>query len=217
MKGTFGYFAPEYAIVGRASIESDVFSFGVVLLELITGRQPILRSAGKEESLVVWATPRLRDSRRVMTELADPQLKGNFPEDEVHIMANLAKECLLLDPDNRPTMSEVVLILSSISRTRSRRRRYIQLCLFQEPEDAEKTRQASWRRFPPHNSLPRGTDYNPRVENEDKSVDTISTEYMKSLILLTSKGESWHASDEDMVDLSEPRLESFSMTNINFP
>lgn len=66
-----------------------------------------------------------------MTELADPQLKGNFPEDEVHIMANLAKECLLLDPDKRPTMSEVVLILSSITRTRSRRRRYIQLCLFQ--------------------------------------------------------------------------------------
>ncbi|XP_058773978.1 receptor-like serine/threonine-protein kinase NCRK [Vicia villosa] len=217
MKGTFGYFAPEYAIVGRASIESDVFSFGVVLLELITGRQPILRSAGKEESLVVWATPLLRDSRRVMTELADPQLKGNFPEDEVHIMANLAKECLLLDPDNRPTMSEVVLILSSISRTRSRRRRYIQLCLFQEPEEEEKPRQASWRRFPHHNSLPRGTDYNLRVENEDKNVDTISTEYMKSLILLTSKGESWHASEEDMVDLSEPRLESFSMTNINFP
>lgn len=55
MQGTFGYFAPEYAIVGRASLKSDVFSFGVVLLELISGRQPIYRSENKgEESLVIW-------------------------------------------------------------------------------------------------------------------------------------------------------------------
>jgi len=63
--------------------------------------------------------------------LVDPQLKGNFPEEEVQIMAYLAKECLLLDPDTRPTMSEVVQILLSISPGKSRRRRNIPASLFQ--------------------------------------------------------------------------------------
>lgn len=57
MLGTFGYFAPEYAIVGKASLKSDVFSFGVVILELITGRQPIRKAPNKpDESLVIWVS-----------------------------------------------------------------------------------------------------------------------------------------------------------------
>ncbi|XP_027340351.1 receptor-like serine/threonine-protein kinase NCRK isoform X1 [Abrus precatorius] len=217
MHGTFGYFAPEYAIVGRASLESDVFSFGVVLLELISGRQPILKSAGKEESLVIWAATRLQDNRRVITELADPQLKGNFPEEEMQIMAFLAKECLLLDPDTRPTMSEVVQVLSSISPGKSRRRINIPMSIFQEPEDAEKQRQAPSSRFLAHNLLPLGVDHNFHVGNENKDVYIASLGHMESLILSTSKGESLHASEDEMVDLTEPRFESFFMTNVNFP
>ena len=68
--------------------------------------------------------PRLLDSRRVITELADPDLNGNFPEEEMQIMAYLAKECLLLDPDARPNMSEVVQILSTISPERSKRKNF---------------------------------------------------------------------------------------------
>ncbi|KAL1345470.1 receptor-like serine/threonine-protein kinase NCRK isoform X1 [Arachis hypogaea] len=217
MQGTFGYFAPEYAIVGRASLESDVFSFGVVLLELISGQQPILRSAGREESLVIWATPLLQDSRRLITELIDPRLKGNFPEEEVKVMAYLAKECLLLDPDTRPTMSEVVQILSSISPGKSRRRISIPLSLFQESEDAEKARQASSSaRFAYCNFMSQDTENNLHVVgNENENVDAFSTKYMESLILLTSKiPESWHASEEEMVDLTEPRFESFSLMTL---
>ncbi|KAK7272161.1 hypothetical protein RJT34_28592 [Clitoria ternatea] len=217
MHGTFGYFAPEYAIFGRASPESDVFSFGVVLLELISGRQPILKSAGKEESLVIWASSRLQDSRRVIMELVDPRLKGNFPVEEVHIMAYLAKECLLLDPDTRPTMSEVVQILSSISPGKSRRRINIPVSLFQEPEDTEKQRHAPSSRFPASNSLPVGIYHNLHAGNENKDVHAVSTEQMESFLLSTSKCESSHASKDEMEDLTEPRFESFFMKNVDFP
>lgn len=125
VEGTFGYFAPEYSIVGKGSLKSDVFSFGVVLLELISGRTPIFSVTDKrDESLVIWAAPRLQNSKRVISELPDPHLKGNFPEEEMHIVAYLAKECLLLDPESRPTMSEVVQILSTIAPDLSRRRRF---------------------------------------------------------------------------------------------
>lgn len=67
------------------------------------------------------ATPRLHDSRRIISELADRNLDGKFPEEEMQIMAYLAKECLLLDPEARPTMGEVVQILSTIAPKRSRR------------------------------------------------------------------------------------------------
>lgn len=67
------------------------------------------------------ATPRLLDSKRVILELPDPRLKGNFLEEEMQVMAYLAKECLLLDPDSRPTMTEVVQILSTIAPDKSKR------------------------------------------------------------------------------------------------
>lgn len=125
MLGTFGYFAPEYAIVGKASLKSDVFSFGVVVLELITGRPPIHKSSTTraDESLVIWATSRLRDSTLVVTELPDPTLQGKFPAEEMQIMAHLARECLQWDPESRPTMTEVVHILSTISPIHGAKRR----------------------------------------------------------------------------------------------
>ncbi|CAB4282761.1 unnamed protein product [Prunus armeniaca] len=215
MQGTFGYFAPEYAIVGRASLKSDVFSFGVVLLELITGRKPIHKSSSKgEESLVIWATPRLLDSRRVITELADPDLAGNFPEEEMQIMAFLAKECLLLDPDARPNMSEVVQILSTIVPERSKRRNF-PVNLFQHMgtdghKDAEELRRARSSKGSVRCSLPLDIDRNLCAE---RRTDTVSDNYMERLILLTSNARSWRASDDETVDLTEPRFESFCLAN----
>lgn len=219
MQGTFGYFAPEYAIVGRASLKSDVFSFGVVLLELISGRKPIHRSSSKgEESLVIWATPCLQDSKRVITELPDPDLNGKFPEEEMQIMAYLAKECLLLDPDARPTMSEVVQILSSIAPERSKRRG-MPVNLFQQvgmggPKEAEELRRGSSGKSAVRCSLPLDIDRNLCVE---RGGDIVSDNFMERLILLTSKARSWRASDDETVDLTEPRFEAFSVANAKPP
>ncbi|KAF8039846.1 hypothetical protein BT93_B2152 [Corymbia citriodora subsp. variegata] len=230
MQGTFGYFAPEYAIVGRASLKSDVFSFGVVLLELITGRQPIQKSTSRgEESLVIWATPRLQDSSRVISELPDPRLKGNFPEEEMYIMAYLAKECLLLDPDSRPTMSEVVQILSTIAPDKSRMRN-IQASLSQWSSTSRKSDSITeipgelvnssidtegLKNIVPNGlsspcSLPVDVRQDPWVANNEND---ISSNHVERLILLSSKARSWRSREDDLVDLVEPRFESFCLAN----
>ncbi|KAI3722037.1 hypothetical protein L2E82_33061 [Cichorium intybus] len=206
MQGTFGYFAPEYAIVGRASLMSDVFSFGVVLLELISGRHPIYKSQDKgEESLVIWATPLLQDSRRVSKELPDPRLKGNFEEEELQVMAYLAKECLLLDPDARPTMSEVVQILLTIAPEKSKRRNF-SIDRYQDYTirmDRELRPTSSSRSFSSQSSL--------LVHTHENEPVTDSPENVKQVVLPATDGED----DEVTVDLTEPRFESFCVLNIS--
>ncbi|KAH7836716.1 hypothetical protein Vadar_004733 [Vaccinium darrowii] len=204
MQGTFGYFAPEYAIVGRASLKSDVFSFGVVLLELICGRQPIHKTTNKgEESLVIWATPRLLDTRRVIKELPDPQLQGNFPEEEIRVMAYLAKECLLLDPDSRPSMSEVVQILSTIAPEKSRRQNFplhlypSSTLLIEDDIDIERAEKQT-------ESPVEAEALKRVVSSNGKEVNTFSAEHIDRLILLSSKPKSWRSQDDEAVDLTEP-------------
>eukprot|EP00249_Psilotum_nudum_P032063 c47206_g1_i1 orf=545-2827(+) len=114
MLGTFGYFAPEYAMMGRATVKSDVFSFGVVLLELITGRQPVDKSLPPgRESLVFWAFPLLQDKKAVR-ELVDPAMNDDFPVDDMFKMTQLACACLQTDPEARPTMTLVMQILATM-------------------------------------------------------------------------------------------------------
>ncbi|KAG0459954.1 hypothetical protein HPP92_023082 [Vanilla planifolia] len=112
--GTFGYMAPEYAASGKLTDKSDVFSFGVVLLELITGRKPVdtSRPLG-EESLVEWARPLLVQALETgnCAEIVDPRLENCFPEADMLKMIELAASCVRHSAVKRPRMAQVLRAL----------------------------------------------------------------------------------------------------------
>ncbi|CAN6482772.1 unnamed protein product [Victoria cruziana] len=114
--GTFGYLAPEYASSGKLTDKSDVFSFGVVLLELITGRKPVdtSRPLG-DESLVEWARPLLQDALESANfqHLADTRLDNNYDETEMFRMVEAAAACIRHSAELRPRMGQVARALSS--------------------------------------------------------------------------------------------------------
>ncbi|CAO2191191.1 unnamed protein product [Urochloa humidicola] len=108
--GTFGYMAPEYASSGKLTDRSDVFSFGVVLLELITGRKPVDASQPLgEESLVEWARVLLMDALDTddFREIADPALECRFSKTEMRRMVEAAAACVRHSATKRPKMVQV--------------------------------------------------------------------------------------------------------------
>lgn len=112
--GTYGYAAPEYVMTGHLTSKSDVYSFGVVLLEILTGRRSMdkKRPSG-EQNLVAWARPYLADKRKVY-QLVDPRLELHYSLKGVQKVSQLAYGCLGRDPKSRPTMDEVVKVLTPL-------------------------------------------------------------------------------------------------------
>ncbi|MCH87190.1 receptor-like serine/threonine-protein kinase ALE2-like, partial [Trifolium medium] len=112
--GTFGYVAPEYAMTGHLLVKSDVYSYGVVLLELLTGRKPVdFSQPPGQENLVAWARP-LLTSREGLEALIDPSLGTNIPFDSVAKVAAIASMCVQPEVSDRPFMGEVVQALKLV-------------------------------------------------------------------------------------------------------
>ncbi|RZC58395.1 hypothetical protein C5167_005704 [Papaver somniferum] len=113
--GTYGYCAPEYASTGRLTFKSDIYSFGVLLLELITGRKAIdFTLPAEENTLVNWATRLLKDPRK-FPHMVDPQLQGRYPTSGLNRALALAALCVQQVATKRPPMREVVAALSRLA------------------------------------------------------------------------------------------------------
>ncbi|KAL1562502.1 STRUBBELIG-receptor family 8 [Salvia divinorum] len=111
MVGSFGYSAPEFVLSGLYTLRSDVYSFSVVMLELLTERKPLDSSRVRsEQSLVRWASPQLHDID-ALAKMVDPTLNGMYPAKSLSRFADIIALCVQPEPEFRPPMSEVVQAL----------------------------------------------------------------------------------------------------------
>lgn len=107
VKGTLGYLAPEYAMWGKVSESCDVYSFGILLLEIVTCRKPIEKlQGGIKRTIIEWAEPFITKGR--FKNLVHPKLHGNFEENQ---LINIAALCVQNETKKQPTMKEVVGLL----------------------------------------------------------------------------------------------------------
>ncbi|KAG6685402.1 hypothetical protein I3842_12G110200 [Carya illinoinensis] len=108
--GTYGYMAPEYALHGYLTDKADVYSFGIVALEIVSGKSNTShRPRGESLHLLDWALV-LKEKGNLL-DLADPRLSSNYRKEDVMRMINVALLCANVSAAVRPTMSSVVSML----------------------------------------------------------------------------------------------------------
>ncbi|KAG6714010.1 hypothetical protein I3842_05G181800 [Carya illinoinensis] len=111
VRGTVGHIAPEYLSTGQSSEKTDVFGFGILLLELITGQKALDfgRSVNQKGVMLDWVKKLHQDGK--LNQMVDKDLKGNFDRVELEEIVQVALICTQFNPSCRPKMSEVLKML----------------------------------------------------------------------------------------------------------
>ncbi|AEE83018.1 serine/threonine kinase-like protein [Arabidopsis thaliana] len=115
--GTHGYISPEYLMHGQFSVKSDVYSFGVLVLEIISGKRNSNFHETDEsgKNLVTYAWRHWRNGSPL--ELVDSELEKNYQSNEVFRCIHIALLCVQNDPEQRPNLSTIIMMLTSNSIT----------------------------------------------------------------------------------------------------
>lgn len=108
LSGTLGYVAPEYLLDGKLTEKSDVYAFGVVLLELLMGRKPVEKMSPSQcQSIVTWAMPQLTD-RSKLPNIIDPVIRDTMDPKHLYQVAAVAVLCVQPEPSYRPLITDVL-------------------------------------------------------------------------------------------------------------
>ncbi|KAI4310605.1 hypothetical protein MLD38_035571 [Melastoma candidum] len=115
LAGTFGYLAPEYAVTGKITTKADVFSFGVVLMELLTGLMALDEERPEESQYLVGYFWNIKSDREKLMAAIDPVLdREDETFESISVIAELAGHCTTREPSQRPDMSHVVNVLAPL-------------------------------------------------------------------------------------------------------
>ncbi|XP_057807494.1 LOW QUALITY PROTEIN: receptor-like kinase TMK3 [Salvia miltiorrhiza] len=115
LAGTFGYLAPEYAVTGKITTKVDVFSFGVILMELVTGLVAVDERRPEEKQYLVEWFWQIKDDKATMLAAVDPALNvDDETRDSIIAVADLAGHCTVKDPSHRADMGYAVTVLARL-------------------------------------------------------------------------------------------------------